>query len=157
MALAQPCTPCPLLPAWGEGGQAAQAASSAWGTPYPTSFSWLGVPRGVHQHPLVPSPWQMARAGTVALLGLLLRGDLVATGQGDPWLVAPSPPSAGLQGPGREVRGLARAPAVLWSPPGDTELVVALSAGSGCLSCRAIAEFIGVSHVSISQRGIKMP
>lgn len=44
-------------------------------------------------------------------------------------------------------------------PPalGDTEPVAALPAGSGCLSCRAMADFIGVSHVSISQRGMKMP
>lgn len=48
-------------------------------------------------------------------------------------------------------------PSCAVSPPGDTELAVALPAGSGCPSCHAMADFIGVSHVSISQRGMKMP
>lgn len=116
MALAEPCTPCPPLPAWGKGGQAAQAAGSAWEAPHPTSLSWLGMPRGVQQHPLVPSPWQMARAGTVALLGLLLRGDPVATGQGGPWLMVPSPPSGGLRWPGGEVWGAGQRPSWAVSP-----------------------------------------
>lgn len=99
MALAQLCTPCQLLPAWGEGDQAAKAAGSAQGTLHSTSLSWLQMATGTWQHPLVPSPGQTAHAGAVALLGLLLRGDLFATGQGGPWLTVPSHPLQGCGDP----------------------------------------------------------
>lgn len=54
---------------------------------------------GVWQHTLVPSPGQTAHAGTVALLGLLPRGDPFAIGQGDLWLVVPSHPLQGCGSP----------------------------------------------------------
>lgn len=59
-----------------------------------------GVPKGIWQQPLIPSPWQMMRVGARMLSGLLQGGDLVAVwqkGRQLPMLVATSSPSAGAR------------------------------------------------------------